>query len=180
MLDSKIRSSSGMTLVEMLVFVAIISVALITLLGISITMTRQMRTNYNKIYATHYADDALEWMRVQKNVVGWQTFYETVAIVASQTEPNISRVFCANSPLTSSTEFDDYFATPAECDEYSGVTDVSNSPKIFKRQIAVEQVCSEVLPCDSSRALNVSVEVSWTDAGGKIYNVETNTVYAPL
>lgn len=171
-----------MSMIETLIFVAIIGVVLITLAGITATLLRQMRTNINKIYATHYAEELADWLRVQKDVVGWNAFYvRATNNNSSVTSGTLTRPFCVNAPITLASAFAGLLPTSALCAAYTGVTDTTTAPKIFKRSVTFTQDgCAVATPCNNARGVKARVLVEWLEAGGTRYQVDINTIYAPL
>ncbi len=172
-------------MIETLIFVAIIGVVLITLAGITATLLRQMRTNINKIYATHYAEELADWLRVQKDVVGWNAFYlRATNNNSSVTSGTLTRSFCVNAPISLVSTLVTLLPTnpaPALCAAYSGVTDLTTAPKIFKRSVTFTQDgCAVATPCNNARGVKARVLVEWLEAGGTRYQVDINTIYAPL
>lgn len=63
----------GFTLIEILVFTAIVSIFYVVAAAVSAYSLGVMKTNENKVYATHYADEVNEWLRNQKES-DWTTF----------------------------------------------------------------------------------------------------------
>ena len=63
----------GFTLIEVLVFTAIVSIFYVVAAAVSAYSLGVMKTNENKVYATHYADEVNEWLRNQKES-DWTTF----------------------------------------------------------------------------------------------------------
>lgn len=177
----------GMSIIETLIFIAIISIVLVSLTGITASMTRQMRINYNKIYATHYAEELADWLRVQKDVVGWSAFYvRATGLTGSNPGPTtITREYCVNAPIVLNSTFTGLLNTVGACPASPlGITDTSTAPKIYKRSVLFSQVCSTTplpaLPCSNARGVRAKISVKWIEAGGKEFSVEINTIYAPL
>ncbi len=69
----KIKKKSGFTLVEVLIFVTLISLIFITFSAITaVSLTREL-TNEHKILGAHYAEEVREWIRGQKEI-NWEDF----------------------------------------------------------------------------------------------------------
>lgn len=173
----------GMSIIETLIFIAIISIVLVTLTGITASMMRQMRINYNKIYATHYAEELADWLRVQKDVVGWSAFYlRATGLATSQTSPALlTRSFCVNSPITLTSTYAGLLPAAGTCPASPlGITDATTAPKIYKRSVEFSQTCSVASPCSNARGIRAKIVVQWIEAGGTNFQVEINTIYAPL
>lgn len=63
----------GFTLIEILVFTALVSVFFVVAAAVSAFAINVMKSNENRLYATHYAEETLEWLRNEKEV-DWVTF----------------------------------------------------------------------------------------------------------
>lgn len=63
----------GFTLIEVLVFISILALFFISAAAITISSLRFMQVNQHKILATRYAEEALEWLRAEKEE-DWPTF----------------------------------------------------------------------------------------------------------
>ncbi|MFO0703551.1 MAG: hypothetical protein U0525_02385 [Patescibacteria group bacterium] len=162
----------GISLIETMIFVIIISVVLVSLVGTTATMTRQMQINYNKVYATHYAEELSDWIRVQKEVVGWNTFYSRSCAGGICNATGTS--FCINNPLTFTSVYDATTLTSIGSCTYNGISTLN--PSIFKRTVTFKQSGST----GNQYSIRAQIIVSWKEAGGKDFQVEVNTLYAPL
>lgn len=63
----------GFSLIEVIIFVSIISVVFILAVTITVGVLRQLKVNEHKILATRYAEEAMEWIRDEKEV-DWTIF----------------------------------------------------------------------------------------------------------
>ncbi len=72
----KIRNA--FTLIEVLIFVSILSFVFVALAAYSTAYLRQVQKNEHKILATHYAEELLEWLHNQKDQ-DWNTFLTNYA-----------------------------------------------------------------------------------------------------
>lgn len=157
-------SKSGMTIVEVLIFITILSVVLVSLIAVTTSIIRQSKTNYNKTYATHYAEELSEWLRVQRDVVGWNSFY-----AKAMTAP---RTFCMNTAVALNTAFS---ALITGACPYTGI--VGQNPAIFSRTVVFSQPPTPVPSVQNS--VNAKITVSWQEPGGAVFSSEVSTVYAP-
>ena len=180
--------NSGMSIIETLIFIAIISIVLVSLTGITASMTRQMRINYNKIYATHYAEELADWLRVQKDVVGWTNYYNRsfygVTPPAIGPGATYTKSYCINSPVNLNSVYalsgaNAILTTSGTCSTYTGITGSAIAPRIYKRYVTFSQDCSAT-SCTNARGVRAKISVKWIEAGGKEFSVEINTIYAPL
>ncbi|MBI2051947.1 type II secretion system protein [Candidatus Roizmanbacteria bacterium] len=139
----------GFSLIEVLVFVAILGVFFITAAVITSFSLQNMKVSENKIRATRYAEELVEWVRGEKET-DWKTFTTT-------------RVgdWCFNSdPLES---------WPTET---GACADVAYDLKNFwKRDLKI----GDPSPADNPTQVNVTATVSWQE-GGNTYTVPIKTV----
>lgn len=85
----------GFTLIELLVFMNIISIVFIMVMSLSTALLKSAKSNENKTYATHYGQEASEWLLSQSQI-DWTTF-----VTRAGTVPNFGNTYCFNSaPLT--------------------------------------------------------------------------------
>ncbi len=157
-----------MSLVEVLIFIVILTIVLVSLIGITTSVIRQSRTNYSKTFATHHAQQLAEWLRIQKDVVGWNQFYSTVMTAPAN--------FCVNDEIRLDSVLGDLLSenNTANCDG-TGINGVS--PQIYNRTVAFTQ---EPGANTSNDSMEVVIRVEWQEAGNQLNFVETSTVYAPL
>lgn len=79
------KLDAGFTMVEMLAAVFVVSSVLVTILsGISYAV-KNTRFSKDKTLSVRYSQEGLEWVRSQRDVLGWRGFYETFDEVASGT-----------------------------------------------------------------------------------------------
>lgn len=67
------RSAGGFSLVEMLVFVAVVSIFFTIAASVASYLIRNAVTNERKIVASHYSEELMEWLRSEKDV-DWGSF----------------------------------------------------------------------------------------------------------
>lgn len=68
--------NSGFTLIEVILFVSLISVVFITFASLSTAQLHSSRINEHKIIATHLGEELREWLRGEKEE-NWNTFITT-------------------------------------------------------------------------------------------------------
>lgn len=162
--NDKPSTKSGMTIVEVLIFITILSVVLVSLSAVTASVIRQSKANYNKTYATHYAEELAEWIRVQRDVVGWNSFHAKAIPV--EIPAITSKVYCANGPITLTSTI--ALLTNTTCPKGS------LSPAIFSRTVTFSQVAR-----DNTASVKATIRVSWLEPGNAEYFSEVSTVYAP-
>ena len=167
-IDTSHHSRQAFTLIEVVIFIAISSVILISIVSLSVNIMRQMNSSHHKLYATRYADELAEWLRVQKEL-SWQDFY-----IKSQT--TIDRTYCVNDAiaLTSGLDILVPYSLPDDC-PYAGVVypGTDPAPRIFKRSIAFDA------QDDNTRSVKATIRVEWREANNTPYSVQIETLFAP-
>lgn len=150
LLDTRYRKA--FTLIEILIFTAIVSVFFVVAAAITAVSLNIMRTNENKIYATHYAEEASEWILNEKDTTEWLTFSGHVTT---------STTWCFNSNTFT------WVGTTGTCGSYALGTEYGRA---FKRDV--------VLAILGDGSVSSTVTVSWADTGGTVRSVPIKTIYA--
>ena len=145
------KKQKGMTLLEVLIFVYILTLIFLT---IAFTTTQSIkRTIYNqqKIIATHYAEEVHEWMRGEKET-DW-------AIFATRSDST----YCLNQSITVCHAAGSCWSENVECvaDDYS----LANK---YKR--------SSTLTTQGS-LIDVTTIVEWKD-GANTYTIPLSTTFS--
>lgn len=148
----------GFTLIEILIFTAIVSVFFVVAAAVSVYSLNIMRTNENRIYATHYADEVDEWLRNEKETTDW-----TVFSARSAAAPGSN--YCMNNNSLG-------WATNSACLS----TDYSLGSE-YKRQFNRDIVLANGTDASSNPIINSKVTVSWKGANGNIFSVPIITVF---
>lgn len=152
------RCQNGFTLVEILVFTAIVSVFFVVAAAVSAFSLNIMRTNENRLYATHYAEEAIEWVGNQKETLDWTAFCGYAA-----DSPGVTR--CLNTLAWAGV------GACLETDYSLGAT----YSKHFNRNLLLTKSA-----VDCSGNIAATVTVSWKDIGGNIRSVPVTTIYSQL
>ncbi len=140
-------------MIEVLVFVSVVTIFFVAAATVSSFSLRIAKSNENKILATLYAEELIEWLRGEKEA-DWEQFKsDTVS-----TNPSVDYCFY-ESPLESSWSATTKLATA--CTNF----DLDN---IFKRDMTVSRTSDE-------NQLDVAVTVSWRD-GPNTFSVPVKTV----
>lgn len=141
------KKTAAFSLVEVLVFISILSLFFVVAMLVVTTSLRNMKISEHKILATRYAEEAIEWIGSQKEELGWDLFSGKAA----------GSPYCLNNNILSWT---------------SGVcTYTLGNPAFFKREVAVTNSGSPVIQ------VNTAVTVKWIETGGIEYQVPINKVY---
>lgn len=141
----------GFSLVEVLVFVTILSLFFVAAMAVTTYSLRTMKTNQYKILAAHFAEEGIEWLRGQKED-DWTTFSAHDSSLGSS-------AYCISN-------LD--FSSSGECGENYTL----GTPQIFKREVTLENIPDSSDPDQ----VNATVMVVWN--GGT--EVEIKTVFKLL
>jgi len=125
------------SLIEVLVFVTILSLFFVAAMSVSTYSLRSMKSSQRKILASHYGEEAMEWLRGEKEN-NWLVF---------SARDYGSGIYCANS-------LD--FSTPGECGEEG--FDLGNPP-VFKREVTIESIYN----AGNIEQINVTAAVYWKE-----------------
>lgn len=152
----------GFSLVEILVFITILSVFFVVAVSVSIASIKYMKINEHKILATRYAEDALEWLRGEKDK-DWDTFVTYASTFGT--------TYCFNNPVPSDPSVSlNSISSGITCNK-NGIT--GHSPQIFKREVTLTTEGSG----SSIYQVHVSIKVSWDELGTE-YSVPIDTVFS--
>ncbi|KKU24832.1 MAG: hypothetical protein UX35_C0001G0014 [Microgenomates group bacterium GW2011_GWA1_46_15] len=69
------HSKRGSTLIEVIIAIAVISIALVAIVASSVMVVRNQRYSTAQHQATAYTQESLEWLRKMRDTVGWETFF---------------------------------------------------------------------------------------------------------
>jgi type II secretory pathway pseudopilin PulG len=158
--------NKAFTLIEVVIFIAISSIILITIVSLSISIIRQTTTSHHKLYAARYADELAEWLRIQKEI-SWQDFYT----MSQFSSPN-DTVYCINSEILLSSDLTSSLQS-GDCPQYDGITNPNPGPKIFKRTITFQP------QPDNKKSVKGTIRVEWQEANNTLYFVQVETLFAP-
>ena len=144
------KKNKGFTLMEVLIFVSIISLFFVTAAAITVASLRNLKTQERKILATRYAQELLEWLKGEKEA-DWNLF--TTKASSSGTE------YCFNvSPINT-------WPTSGTCSSYG-------LDNLFKREASLtSQTLGGVI-----QQVNVSITIEWREAD-QTYQVPLNSVF---
>ncbi len=133
---------SGFSIIEIMVFVSLITIILVAAAGYTVKIIQNMSYNQHKIYATRYVEDVKEWLDGEREA-DWTTF-EGKATSAGAT-------YCLNGPITLVLNISSLSALTNLTDcTYSGIT--GQTPAIFKRTLLLTK---------SGTSVTALITVSW-------------------
>jgi len=168
----------GLSLVETMIFIAIVSVVFVTIISSMVGTSRIAKSDFHRLYATRYADDAIEWLRFT-STQGWQPFFNSIP-----TQTGEGPEYCMNTNL----KLNDIFAigetnvikpiTKLLPCLYNGLTVVvanpplpTVGPQLFRRTV-------RFVTTSASEPIKITVTVSWQDST-KSPSVTSTTILSP-
>lgn len=154
------KYDDAFTLIEILIFTAIVSVFFVVAAQVTAVSLSIMRTNENKIYATHYAEEASEWLLNEKDTTDWSTF--TGHLTTSTT-------YCMNSD---SLLIAPAWPTTGTCPTSGGSEYALGA--VYNRNFNRDIVLADI----GGGSISSTITVSWRDANGNTLNVLLKTIYS--
>jgi len=144
--------NNGFTLVEVLIFVTLITLIFTTVSYIITISLKNTKTNEHKILATHYAEELKEWLRGEKEV-NWNDFITKGSVLGVQ--------WCVN---TIPSDLSGLQTGP--CSTYG----LHNN--IFKRDLTLT---NNIVPNPTQVTVNILIE--WKE-DNNTYTIPINTVFS--
>lgn len=146
-------NNRGFSLIEVTIFVAIISVFFVMVLQLATSSLATLKTTERRTYATRYAEELMEWLEAEKDN-DWDNNFlpKTVLPVSTQT------IYCFNGTITT-------WPTAGACAGYT-----LNS--FFKREVSM----SRQLNAGTDYQVTAIVTVSWQQGAGTM-SVPVTTVF---
>ncbi|MEI6327266.1 MAG: prepilin-type N-terminal cleavage/methylation domain-containing protein [Candidatus Roizmanbacteria bacterium] len=160
------QRKKGFSLFEVLIFIVISSFLLVSMVSYRVATIRQSRSGYYKIYATRYAEELTEWIRIQKEL-NWTDFYTKAANGGTGAKYCVNSVIDLNSTL--STAMTPYLDTTCKLDGIG--TSGANRPNIFRRTVTFET-------SSGSSPVKAAILVEWQEGPNQLFNVPINTTYS--
>ncbi len=123
----QVFSRAGQSLIEVTFATAMVSLVLVAILSSVIQSVGNSRVALEQTQATSYAQESLEWVRNQRDVVGWGVFSSALEARGSTVE------YCV--PTLPSTFADLIVSSPGECTDEEVIADTQ-----FLRELTLERV----------------------------------------
>ena len=142
----------GFSLIEVLIFITIISIFFVVTASISISMIRNTKINERKVIAIRYAEELLEWLRAEKDI-DWNVF--------TTHAPTAGQEYCFNADPSG------WINSPPCLYELDS---------LYKRTVKLTGLNTPP-PDNTTYQVNVEVVVEWLESGS-IYNVPLHTTFS--
>lgn len=136
----------GFSLVEVLIFTAILSVFFVVASEVATASLRAMKITEHKILATRYAEELQEWIQAQREI-DWNSFAARSS--ASGT------YYCFKNDISSG------WPVSGDCGASDYTAVVGKTPAIFRRN-------AKLINIGSGLQVDVIVTVSWQEVGGTV------------
>jgi len=158
-----VNNVEGFSLIEVIIFIAILSMFLVTAAAIITVSMHQNSLQINKVRAVHYNDQLLEWLRSEKDR-DWNTVTEK----ATSLPGGSVYCFCTEdvSWATASIKADksDCCPTPLSL--------------LFKRYVALSSSVFAPSGFSPSSQIEVTIDTDWQEAGNS-YSTKLHTIFTP-
>lgn len=145
------RKNEGFSLLEVLIFVTILSLVFIGAVAVGTVSIRNSKNAEYKILATRYAEELMDWLHGQQQA-DWIIFTNKI------NPPPVTTYCFEDEPIA------DWPVSSGACTN----TQLINS--LFQRQVTLT---------DNGGSVNVDIQVSW-DEGQNDYDVLVKGVLSPL
>lgn len=165
-----IHDKRGFSLIEVLIFVSVLSVFFISAISISTVTVRNMQINEHKIIATKHAEELVEWLRSEKeNDWGGAEWTSSSGAPLSFTE-RVTRSGSVTTYCFNSTTID--WSSRGACSPAYGFP-YKNVSNFFKR----EATLSGTAVVGYINQVTVDIVVEWQELGNT-YQVPIKTVFS--
>ncbi len=150
MLYTKIEMKKSFSLVEVVIFIAVLSIFFVGAASVTTYTLRGIQINEHRVLATHFAEQGMEWVRSEEEA-DWTTFITRDQNIGSTT-------YCINTlDWTSS----------------GSCTTTMGSPQIFKREAIITNVPDSINP----NSVDVTINVFWTEPSNDNQIASVSAVY---
>lgn len=151
------KLKSGTSIIEVVIAAALIAVAIISALSLANYSQKQNTYARDLAEATKYASQAADWLRSERNSLGWSTLSDK-----AQTDQagNIA-LYCLNDLPSAAADSDFLDLTTGECSPMSYITGTR-----FVREISVDTTDS------ATGILRILITVSWMEQLERQANIE--------
>lgn len=157
-MSSQNKTNNGFSIIEVIVFTAMMSVVLVAAVGYTVRLVFTMTHNRHRLLATHYVEEVKEWLNGERET-DWQVFQSNATVVP--------KLYCLNAPL----QLDDTLASlPTGTCDFTGIVGVD--PQIYQRRLFLSKNVA-----GTADRVTAVIQVSWRDEG-VLYTEEIETVYS--
>jgi type II secretory pathway pseudopilin PulG len=72
------KKNAGQTIVEIVIAIGVVGLVMTTVVGVVSVSLRNTARAKAKTLATKYTQEGIEYFRAQRNLMGWETFFQTL------------------------------------------------------------------------------------------------------
>jgi type II secretory pathway pseudopilin PulG len=148
-LKARKNTQAGFSLIEVLIFITVMSIFFVSAAAVVSVVVKNMKVNEHKILGTRFAQEAVEWLRSEKEI-DWNAFSQRAPSSGALAE------YCLNSLAWNS----------MPCD-YSLKT-------LYQRTVTLKSIESVG---GYKYQVDVSVLVKWNEPG-RSYSIPINTTFS--
>ena len=163
--SNSLNLNKAFTLIEIMIFVSLLSMVLIVAVGYVTRLLMNMKVGEHKIYATFYVEEVSEWL-ISERYADWDGFQ------AKAGNP-VGIIYCLNNNLNLTNTIailnaSIIVASSNNC-PFTGIT--GNAPLIFRRTVTLRKNAAV-----NATQVIANVAVSWVD-NGVTYTQQVENVY---
>ena len=164
--SNSLNLNKAFTLIEIMIFVSLLSMVLIVAVGYVTRLLMNMKVGEHKIYATFYVEEVSEWL-ISERDANWNDFQNEASA------SGVGTTYCLNNNLNI-TDTIALLGTPnapvfsASC-QFTGIT--VNNPLIFRRTVRLRKNAAA-----NPTQVTALIVVSWID-NGVTYTQQVENVY---
>lgn len=158
------KMERGFSMIELIVAVGVVVMVLVTITGGVSVAVRNSRFSKEKSLSVRYAQEAIEWLRKNREVVGWNAFRQIV-----KADNNNPVSYCITDTDGGVEDFQD-LDNVSEC----GVNQQIDGT-IFKRLVTIELISEGCVGCENK--MELEVVVSWNDGSQELQSKLTTSLY---
>ena len=145
----------GSTLIEVIIAIAVISIALVAIVASAVMVVRNQRYSTAQHQATAYTQESLEWLRKMRDTLGWITFFADL-----QADNPVAPTYCLDTLPATTAAFENLSSS-------SCATVIMGT--IFTRSVQI------TLSASAPQTATALSTTSWED-GGKTFQVQATLV----
>ncbi|MBW7944186.1 DUF2341 domain-containing protein [Patescibacteria group bacterium] len=149
--------SKGASLLEIIIATGIVGLVMTSTVAIMTVSLKTTSLSRNKSVATKYTQEGIEYFRTQRNIMGWETFFETL------NSGGVTSEYCmATLPYTETGGLEELPNRPCTSSEFVDENDV------FQRYAEVTTDIS-----GENGSVHVTVSTVWEDNGRELTSTAT-------
>lgn len=161
----KINNRAGFTLLEVMIFIMILSMVLVTATSFITKLLVNIRSNEHRANAAYLADDVKEWLNGEREANPWNTF-------SGRGSAGGGTRYCLNNAInlnTSITQLPSATYPAAACTANANIQ--AGFPPIYRRELVLTTLGTP------PTQVTATIQVFWVD-NGTPKNVTIQSIYS--